>query len=536
MAELPIDVNEDSFWLNEDQMALTPAERTSLRSEGLGIIGDFVDFKDDELTQAFKNMRISIAPVAGVNAVLDEEGAIVSKAIPNIPGKVPVALSTKCMKRLKIASKAYNYYYSIGRVRRFGNMHFTQTLKGFWTEYEAISKLMKEDKPDVPKVTKNTTPLRWIESFKDCCYRTYGVRECPLLYVIRENETFTSEADDPLNVGRAYGSSGSILQEMILRLNHNDPLYNTDNSQVYSMLEEATRGTIYSTTVKAFTRIKDGRRAFLAMVSSHIGSDKWEQLQKENLKFLMNTKWTGKVYSLEKFTGLHRSKFVQLEECQIHVNFQLPSEFTRVGFLLDNVISKDPDLVAALGSIRLGINGMRENFDTAVTFMLPVCPYSKGQQGKGKNPRSPSISALKTSADSKSGVEFRWHTSTEYNQLNPEQKHELYEWQQKNKPSPGKNNRGGPGKSKKALTAKVKSLQAEVAAAKAGKEKDVTETKVPSVDEIAAIIASSSPTKETIENKRKVQLAEGTKVQSNGDYIVAAHNIQKIIKRMKSNP
>ena len=128
MAELPIDVNEDSFWSNEDQMALTPAERTSLRSEGLGIIGDFVDFKDDELSQAFKNMRISIAPVAGVNAVLDEEGAIVSKAIPNIPGKVPVALSTKCMKRLKIASKTYNYYYSIGRVRRFGNMHFTVML------------------------------------------------------------------------------------------------------------------------------------------------------------------------------------------------------------------------------------------------------------------------------------------------------------------------------------------------------------------------------------------------------------------------
>ena len=221
-------------------------------------------------------MRISIAPVAGVNAVLDEEGAIVSAAIPNIPGKVPVALSTICMKRLKIASKAYNYYYSIGRVRRVGNMHFTQTLKGFWTEHEAISKLMKEDKPDTPKVTKNTTPLRWIESFKDCCYRTYGVHKCPLLYVIRENETFTSEADDPLNVGRAYGSSGSILQEMILRLNHYDPLYNTNNSQVYSMLEEATMGTIYSTTVKAFTRIKDGRKAFLAMVSSHIGSDKWE--------------------------------------------------------------------------------------------------------------------------------------------------------------------------------------------------------------------------------------------------------------------
>ena len=75
-----------------------------------------------------------------------------------------------------------------------------------------------------------------------------------------------------------------------------------------------------------------------------------------------------------------------------------------------------------------------------------------------------------------------------------------------------------------------------MAAAKAGKEKEVTETKVLSVDEIAAIIASSSTTKETIETKRKVQLTEGTKAQGNEDYIVAALNIQKIIKRMKSNP
>ena len=50
MAELPIDVNEDSFWLNEDQMAPIPAERTSLRSEDLGTICGFVDFKDDELS------------------------------------------------------------------------------------------------------------------------------------------------------------------------------------------------------------------------------------------------------------------------------------------------------------------------------------------------------------------------------------------------------------------------------------------------------------------------------------------------------
>ena len=82
------------------------------------------------------------------------------------------------------------------------------------------------------------------------------------------------------------------------------------------MLEEATRSTIYANTIKPFSRSKDGRKAWLAMVSSHIGDDKWEQLQKDKMKFLMNTTWNRKTYSLEKFTGAHRKAYVQLQEAK----------------------------------------------------------------------------------------------------------------------------------------------------------------------------------------------------------------------------
>ena len=59
---------------------------------------------------------------------------------------------------------------------------------------------------------------------------------------------------------------------------------------------------------------------------------------------MMNTKWNGRTYSLEKFTGLHRSAYIQLEEASQHVNFQLPTEHTRVGYLIDNIQNSDPDL------------------------------------------------------------------------------------------------------------------------------------------------------------------------------------------------
>ena len=142
-------------------------------------------------------------------------------------------------------------------------------------EWEAIVELAKEDKPDVPILHKNSTPLKWIESFRDCLFRTYGVRKAPLSYVIREEEEVPTEVEDPLLQGRAHGSSGSVINEMIKRLAHDDPLYRSDNALVYFMLEELTRGMVYASTIKPFSKAKDGRAAWLAMSSSHVGTDKW---------------------------------------------------------------------------------------------------------------------------------------------------------------------------------------------------------------------------------------------------------------------
>ena len=65
----------DSFFLNGPQMSLTPAVRFRLAQEGLTIVDDFADFKEDQLDQAFKNMRTSIPAVAGIPAILDANNA-----------------------------------------------------------------------------------------------------------------------------------------------------------------------------------------------------------------------------------------------------------------------------------------------------------------------------------------------------------------------------------------------------------------------------------------------------------------------------
>ena len=486
-------VQNTSFFENGPQMHLSAAVRARLAQEGLVSVEDFEDFKEDQLKAAYKNMRTSIPGTAAIAEQADNNGNVIVPAVPAVPAIHPCLVSAKCSLRLAIASTAFHYYVSIGREPNAVNMNYTNVLKTFYVEYEAIMELSKDDKPEVPHLHKNTTPLRWIESFKDTLYRTYGIRKTPLSYVIRDTVEVLPEAEDPLEAGRSYGDkSGSVLDELIARLAHNDPLYKADNATVYSMLEEATRGTVYASTVKPFTRRKDGRSAWMSMLSSHAGVDKWEQLFKERSKFLMNTKWNGRNYSLEKFTGMHRSSFVQLQEASSHVNSQLPTEHTRVGYLIDNLHNTDPDLRAAIGSIRLNTNNMRDSFEDAVACLLPVDPYIKSRRSNDSNvARISDTNALQNKSTSRTGVDFRWHTKEEYAKLNKEQRAELYEYQQKNQEGTRKEKRSSghqPRQSvQKKLKAKIAKLEAEKKQLQEGKTSDENE---PSTAELHACFAS----------------------------------------------
>ena len=146
--------------------------------------------------------------------------------------------------------------------------------KGFYAEYKALLNLKDEDKPDVPILQKNLTPLKWTESFKDCLYHTFGIRQCPLSYLIRNEVIPENEVDDPLLPDKSYRKSGSLIDELIQRIDHDSLLYRSNNATLYTMLEEATRNSIYSSTIKPYSRKKDGRSAWNAMISSHAGTDK----------------------------------------------------------------------------------------------------------------------------------------------------------------------------------------------------------------------------------------------------------------------
>ena len=148
------------LFTNGPQMALSVVARDRLGNEGLESIEDFADFKDDQLYQAIKNMRTSIPGVAAVIGALD---IIAVTGVAPIP---PCIVYIKYAFRPKVASLSLHYYHAIGRGRNPTNMNFTQVLSTFYIECEALIKLSKKTKPKFPHLSKNITPIKWIDYFE----------------------------------------------------------------------------------------------------------------------------------------------------------------------------------------------------------------------------------------------------------------------------------------------------------------------------------------------------------------------------------
>ncbi len=131
-----------------------------------------------------------------------------------------------------------------------------------------------------------------------------------------------------------------------------------------------------------------------------------------------------------------------MQQCAEHIQYQLPNEHSRVGFLLEAIQCLDPGLQAAMASVKTDPDGMRNDFEAAASHLLPYDPVAKKRTAGNKRSQA-SISDLEAKeADvgsatakasiGKTGVHFRWHTMEEYKQLSGAQKRELYEWQQAN--------------------------------------------------------------------------------------------------------
>ena len=181
---------------------------------------------------------------------------------------------------------------------------------------------------------------------------------------------------------------------------------------------------------------------------SNAGKDKWEAEIMKQEQLLHTRIWKGHSnFSLEHFISQHRNAYVSMSACAEHVQYQLPNEHSRVGFLIDAIQCADAGLQAAMASVKTesGPNGLRNNFAKSISHLLPYDPVAK-KRATGIKQGSALISLTEAhdgpnitiaANDSKpsigkTGVHLRYHKHHEYKKLTHEQRHELSEWQQDN--------------------------------------------------------------------------------------------------------
>ena len=418
----PVVNNTFKNWLKANVNIKLASDAAVLRitHEGVTDFPSLVDFDRDSIE--------SLGKVC--NRKIDK----ITEDIPNgIPAENEVAganISSISIRRLVVAMDASKYYKAIGRTATIDNMHYSNVLKAFKEDHEAYVLLKKQDEPKYPAVNdkdKEKKIIKWMPLFEDALSRTFGSKG-PLIYVLRDDATVASEADDPLDTNAHYGKSGSMIEELIQRLPHTGSIYKDDNKTVYMMISKSVAGTSVESTIKSFSRRKDGRAAYLALVSNHAGDEKYRAIVKSRMNMLQNVKWNGRSFPLEQHVSNHRTAIDDLTDCAQHINNAVPDITQRVEYLLESINCQESSLQAAMGNIRADTNNMRSNFEMAASHIIEIDPYrrSSRQGGTGK---TATVSSVTFAGRGNTGVDLRWHTRKEFSSLSNEQKDELVAWQ-----------------------------------------------------------------------------------------------------------
>ena len=466
-----------AFFEDAAQMGLSNRTRLYLQDEGITHPDDLFEFTDkDAWAQIVETCkRPPQVPGVGVNAPLVSQQ--------------PFQLPAKSLLRLKVASKVVEFYMRTARPLTAANMRWVR-LSNFKIEWDTlIDRKKKNDELTLPTISRTLPIVPFFEAYDTFVDEFVGQAGCPIQWIYRENAAVVmpppnQDADQPYSTVH-----GSVAEEMVARLSHAHPLFRVDNATGYSQLVTATLGTSYASTIAPFKRTKNGRGALLALKAQFAGPAHWDREVKVMSDFLLTNKWTGTTgFTLHQFLAKHRSSFNSLQRCAEHVAVELPNQRTRVGYLLENIDSNDKDVTAALSHIRMDDKvdpvsgnpiGMRNDFETAVAFLLPHDPVKKKRGGKRPSAHI-SAATLNKAGDGKksvkfkptygkTGVELRYYKLKEWKQLTKEQQLEVQEHRRKTGDYPTSNK---DGKDKKSISKTMTKAQVAAMIAEAASEKE----------------------------------------------------------------
>lgn len=84
------------------------------------------------------------------------------------------------------------------------------------------------------------------------------------------------------------------MNELVAHTPHTGPGFGADNTQLFSLLATHLGNTSAMALITQYQRRRDGRSAYLDLVTHYMGSAKWEKMVKSAKKLMATRIWNGK--------------------------------------------------------------------------------------------------------------------------------------------------------------------------------------------------------------------------------------------------
>ena len=400
-------------------------------AEGLDNLDELYELADDDGVKTLcANVRKPAGTVAqpGWVAPVPNPNNVQAPQVPRAGQTIPAM----CEQRLALAAYSAKIYHSIGRAVN-GNVLTRRRLACFKSHKAMID---NHNKPEsLPEICKSFTIMKYLDQLPTHLRAMLGVANVPLAYVIRQEADAPNPLpaliqDKPWSVGKT-----SVVEEQIAHFPHEGPAYDADNAQVFNLLATALGGTSAMASITRYQRNRNGRQAYLDLVTHNMGSAKWEKTIESAENVLSSRIWNGKNsrYPLKIHIARHREAHNDLVRASHQVTYVAPNETSRVRYLLASIQTSDPTICSAKTTIQAD-PAKKDDFEAAADFIITVAPQPKPQQGRHHR-----ISALRSGNKNKrgkirtgpkTGVEVRFYRRNEWSKLSRDEQDEVREIRQ----------------------------------------------------------------------------------------------------------
>ena len=252
----------------------------ALDREGLSTTDDLLDLDEDDVENLFKVIKApggqvlnpAYVPPGGTPAIATRGAATAAApaVVPAIyiPQHIPaVGINVPYLNTKHMVQLVYYMQYLETVQRKFVSVLVTKTeLKRIFAQKSVVE---KEEDLQIPDKITNVKRIRdTIDDIIAYLERKRGLKGAPLAYVIRKKEWHDATRTPP---SLPPGPFDSIDTEQIARGRLEGDTFNTDNSAVWEVIREVFFKTSQWAWIMQFRKAKDGRKAFLSIMSHYMG-------------------------------------------------------------------------------------------------------------------------------------------------------------------------------------------------------------------------------------------------------------------------